>query len=117
MTSTGTALTIKFNMEAKKTPLPSTELVVLGRLSNTKFGIVKTAENKIRKYTTRIDNLLLQELVTRKDLEKIHGCLNYVTAVEPFGRPCLAPITRALCGKPYGAKFPLPGVARNSLLL
>ena len=79
--------------------------------------MVKTAEKKVYKYTTRIDILLSKVLVTRKDLEKIHGYLNYAAVIEPFGRPFLSTLTNAIQGKPYNLEFPLPSTARRSLHL
>ena len=48
------------------------------------------------KYRLRIAAVLAVELVSRKSLEKLHGCLNYVAVVEPFGRPFLAHLTMAI---------------------
>ena len=79
--------------------------------------MVKTAPKKIAQYTSRIVTLLKQAFVTRKDLEKIHGNLNYAAAIEPFGRPFLASLTNALRGKPDNFEFPLPLTARCSLRL
>ena len=115
MCKTGLSLTLRFNMRPKKTPLPAKQLVILGRLWDTEANVVRTSEKKIEKYTSRISGLLKQKLVTRKDLEQIHGNLNYVAAIEPFGRPFLAPLTAAYSSKPYKVGFTLPRLARRGL--
>ena len=38
------------------------------------------------------------DTTTRKLLEKLHGCLNYVADIEPFGRPFLSQLTNAMSG-------------------
>ena len=42
--------------------------------------------------------MLEEKLTTVNDIEKLHGYLNYVACVFPFGRPFLAVVTTAICG-------------------
>ena len=59
--------------------------------------------------------MLNTEFTTRKDLEKIHGCLNYVAGVEPFGRPFLAHLTMAMAGKVGGDQIAISPLVRQFL--
>ena len=93
---TGTRLSIKFNPKVEKTPLPAKEQIILGRHFDSVSRRVNTALKKRKKYRLRIAALLATEYTSKKELEKIHGCLNDVAGVEPFGRPFLAPITMAM---------------------
>ena len=115
--SIGKFLTLKFNMKTKKTPLPARQLVILGRLWNSDLRLVRTAPSKISKYISRIYSALTQRFVSRKDLEKIHGNLNYVASIEPYGRPFLTFITEAFHQRSYKEKFLLPESARLGLAL
>ena len=67
------------------------------------------------KYRLRIAALLATTTTTRKELEKIHGCLNYVAGVEPFGRPFLANLTTAMTGVEEGVPITLSQVATLTL--
>ena len=93
---TGSALTVKFNPKPEKTPLPARAQVILGRRYDSTTKRINTSEKKVRKYRMRIASALAVDLVSTKELEKLHGCLNYVAAVEPFGRPFLAHLTNAI---------------------
>ena len=42
--------------------------------------------------------MIFEPTTTRKKLEKLHGCLNYVADIEPFGRPFLSHLTNAMNG-------------------
>ena len=42
--------------------------------------------------------MLRKDRTTVTDIQKLHGYLNYVACVFPFGRPFLAPLTTAICG-------------------
>ena len=92
----GSTLTIKFNKKPEKTPIPATIQVILGRRYNSTTRRINTAAKKIRKYRLRIAATLTTTIVSTKVIEKLHGCLNYVAEVEPFGRPFLAHLTMAL---------------------
>ena len=98
MCSTGSSLTVQFNMKATKTPLPSRRQVILGCLWDSTDKHVRTSEKKRSKYMSRIDELLRASVVTVEDLLKIHGNLNYAAEVSPFGRPFLAPIMNRTAG-------------------
>ena len=111
----GLSLTIVFNEERRKTPLPAKSQVILGRLFNSVTKRVKTAEKKKLKYRLRIASLLAIEVTTRKELEKMHGCLNYVAGVEPFGRPFLAHLTMAMSDTKEKTPIRLSPVARWGL--
>ena len=99
MIKVGSALTIIFNPKEKKTPLPAQSQVILGRCFNSITKRVNTADTKRTKNRLRIASILATEITTRKEIEKIHGCLNYVADVEPFGRPFLAYLTAAMTGR------------------
>ena len=53
---------------------------------------------KVFKYRFRIAAVLAVDVISIKSLEKLHGCLNYVAEVEPFGRTFLAHLTTAISG-------------------
>ena len=59
-------------------------------------NLLNTSEKKLRKYRIRIAAALAIELISTKEIEKLHGCLNYVAEVETFGRPFLAHLTTAI---------------------
>ena len=67
------------------------------------------------KYRLKIAALLATATTTRKQLEKIHGCLNYVAGVEPFGRPFLASLTSEFSGVKEGEAIKLSPVTRMGL--
>ena len=96
MCSVGDVLTVKFNPKPEKTPLPATRQVILGRSYDSTTKRVNTALKKVRKYRLRIASALAVNVVSTKEIEKLHGCLNYVADIEPFGRPFLAHLTMAL---------------------
>ena len=93
---TGTALTIYFNKRIEKTPLPARCQIILGRKYDSRLARICTAEKKVFKYRLRIAAVLAVDVISIKSLEKLHGCLNYVAEVEPFGRPFLAHLTTAI---------------------
>ena len=109
------SLTIVFNPKESKTPLPAKVQVILGRQFNAVTRRVNTAERKRMKYRLRIAAMLTTASTTKKQLEKLHGCLNYVAGVEPFGRPFLASLTTAMTGVEEDAAIVLSPVARISL--
>ena len=96
--SKGSALIIQFNPKVEKTPMPAEVQVVLGRQYNSNTKRVNTAEKKVKKYRLRIAAMLATELTSKKEVERLHGNLNYVAEVEPFGRPFLAHLTSAITG-------------------
>ena len=50
--------------------------------------------------------MLTEDTTTRKKLEKLHGCLNYVSCVEPFGKPFLSHLTTAFAGSNIDDSIP-----------
>ena len=111
----GSAHRIEFNPKVTKTPLPIKEQVILGRRFNSITKRVCTSEKKRRRYRLRIAEILVMEKTTRKELERIHGCLNYAAGVEPFGRPFLANLTMAMTGVAEGDLIALSQLTRLSL--
>ena len=111
----GRDLSINIHRKEKKTPLPATSQVILGRLFNSRTKRIRTAKNKRTKYRLRIASLLITDSTTRNEIEKIHGCLSYVADVEPFGRPFLAHLTLAMAGKKDHEPIILTPLARMSL--
>ena len=80
---TGSALTLKFNMEVQKTPLPAKRQVILGCEYDSIARIVRTAEKKRVKYTDRILELLASPVTNVKTLQKLHGNLNFAQRLLP----------------------------------
>ena len=76
---------------------------------------VNTAEKKRRKYRLRIASLLATEVTTGKELERFHGCLNYVAGVESFERPFQAHLTMAMPGMEEGRRITPSQIARWDL--
>ena len=111
----GYSLTFVFNPKPSKTPLPDKSQVILGRRFNSITKRVSTAEKKRKKYRLRILELLTTGKTTRKELERIHGCLNYAVGVEPFGRPFLANLTMEMTGVEDGELVVLSPLTRLSL--
>ena len=74
--SVGSALSVKFNKKPTKTPMPSTVQVILGRRYDSTTARVNTSMKKVRKYRLRIAAALAIGLVSKKEIEKLHGCLN-----------------------------------------
>ena len=93
---TGIRLTLKFNMQRHKTPYPSRRQTILGCLYDSVHRRVCTAEKKRLKYTSRIIETLPLTSMPLKDLEKLHGYLNFAAQVAPYGRPFLSYLTEAM---------------------
>ena len=89
----GNRLTLKFNMDVKKTPLPASTQIILGHCWNSIEKSIKVAPAKIVKYRNRIAEVLAKTWVKSNTLEKLHGNLTYASCTIPFGRPFLATIT------------------------
>ena len=64
-------------------------MVILGLLHHSGRKICSLDPAKVAKYSTRISQLLMQNRVTSKDLERMVGRLEFAAWVEPFGRPLL----------------------------
>ena len=111
----GTALTINFNPKPEKTPMPATIQVILGRRYDSSSKRVNTSEKKVRKYRLRIASALVMNEISRKDVERLHGVLNYVAEVEPFGRPFLSQLTVVISGVKEGDMVRLPVLAKLGL--
>ena len=92
----GSSLSVYFNPKPNKTPMPSTVQVILGRQYNSTSKRINTDTKKVKKYRLRIASSLAVEGNSRKDIERLHGSLNYVAAIEPFGRPFLSHLITAL---------------------
>ena len=117
MIEVGSSLSIKFNPKVEKTPLPAQKQVILGRVYNSISKRVTTDQKKIQKYRLRIAEILALEFTTRTDVEKLHGCLNYVADVEPFGRPFLAHLTMAISSTEEGERVERSSLAKVGLRL
>ena len=113
--SVGSALTVRFNPKPEKTPMPTKNQVILGRQYDSTTRRVTTSLKKVMKYRMRIAAALAVELISTKEIEKLHGCLNYVADVEPFGRPLLAHLTMAISGADDGKTVRLSLLTKLSL--
>ena len=109
------ALTVVFKPKEKKTPLPTTSPFIIGRLFNSITRRINTAESKRTKYRLRRASMLIIDTTTRNELERIHGFLNYMAYVKPFGRPLLRHLTDAMAGMKEGEPITLSPLARLSL--
>ena len=112
---TGKSLTLSFNMELHKTPLPAKRQVILGCLYDSVSQKVRTAEKKRKKYIKRITDLLKTSTTTVTTLQKLHGNLNYAAEVTPFGRPFLAPLTNAIAMADQEGHIPITEAMRAGL--
>ena len=108
---------MNFKLKSKKTPPPAKTQIILGRLCNSSTGRITTAEQKRQKYLRRLREMSSEHTTTKKMLEKLHGNLNYVAGIEPYGRPFLAHLTNAISGSRYDEEVILPFVARRALLV
>ena len=115
MCETGTLLTLHFNMDTKKTPMPSRTQVMLGCLHNSTTKRVKTSPAKATKYCQRIDACLSFSRVPVRDLESLHVNLNYAAGVAPFARPFLAPLTEAYSKRRRNQTVQMTDTLRSAL--
>ena len=76
-------------MNVAKTRGPAIAMVILGLLYHSRRKICSLDPAKVTKYSTHIDQLLGQDRITSKDLERMVGRLEFAAWVEPFGRPLL----------------------------
>ena len=95
---TGATLTICFNLKPTKTPLPARRQVILGRVYDSLARRVKTSEKKRSKYLQKISKIRNSRLATVTEIQQVHGYLNYVASIAPFGRPFLTLLTMAIRG-------------------
>ena len=95
----GKELTLLFNMHINKTPMAAQQQVILGSLWDAVQRLVKTALNKRQKYLKRISNITDADCASVINILRLHGNLNYAAAVAPYGRPFLASLTNAACGR------------------
>ena len=72
-----------------KTRGPAIAMVILGLLYHSRRKICSLDPAKVTKYSTHIEQLLKQDRITSKDLERMVGRLEFAAWVEPFGRPLL----------------------------
>ena len=112
MTKTGAHLTIIFNLKVGKTPLPAKEQIILGRVYSSTSRQITTAAQKREKYLLRLKEMYTAASTTRKMVEKLHGNLNYVADIEPYGRPFLSHLTNAIWGSKPGQNVILSDVAK-----
>ena len=64
---------------------------------------------------TYLRAMLQEDSTTRKNLEKLHGQLNYVADIEPFGRPFLAHLTNAMVDRTTKDEIRLSNMTKESL--
>ena len=112
---TGAKLTFEFNMKPHKTPLPAKRQCILGRMYDSTVRRITTEEAKRKKYLERIQSISRERFTTRKAIEELHGCLNYVADIKPFGRPFLAHLTTAMSGVKPNENIVLPTQAKMGL--
>ena len=115
--TTSASLTMEFNMKITKTPPPSRKQIILGREYDSVTRRITTSKDKQEKYLRRISEMITSYSTTRRLLEKVHGNLNYVADIEPFGRPFLAHLTSAMHGKGPHEEIVLSGQAKLGLKL
>ena len=72
-----------------KTCGPAIAMVILGLLYHSRRKICSLDPKKVTKYSAHISQLLTQDRITSKDLERMVGRLEFAAWVEPFGRPLL----------------------------
>ena len=72
-----------------KTCGPAIAMVILGLLYHSRRKICSLDPEKVTKYSAHISQLLTQDRITSKDLERMVGRLEFAAWVEPFGRPLL----------------------------
>ena len=102
-------------MSTKKTPLPSQTQVMLGCLHNSITKRVCTSSKKVSKYCERINLILTSSTTTVRDLESLHGNLNYAAAVAPFARPFLVPLTEMISKHRRDGFAPITAAIKSSL--
>ena len=76
-------------VNAAKTRGPAIAMVILGLQYHSMRKICSLDPAKVTKYSTHISELLMQNWVTSKDLERMVGRLEFAAWVEPYGRPLL----------------------------
>ena len=76
---------------------------------------VCTSSKKVNKYCERIDRMLNSSTVTVRDLESLHGNLNYAAAVAPFARPFLVPLTEMISKHRRDGLAPTTAAIKSSL--
>ena len=54
---------------------------------------------------------------TKDEIESLHGSLNYVAEVEPFGRPFLAALSKASTRRNRKEMIPIPDEVRHGLFI
>ena len=95
----GAQLTLVFNKKLYKTPLPSQRQVILGCLFDSTSRRMRSAESKVKKYVTRIEELLNTTTAIADKVMSIHGNLNFAANVTPFGRTFLATLSNLTMGR------------------
>ena len=90
----GRATATYFNIP--KTRGPATRLVVLGLLFCSITRSCRVGADKLSKYLTRIDDLVAGPTTHSRLLEQLVGNLGFAAVVEPFCRPHLAILSRAI---------------------
>ena len=90
----GQATATHFNRA--KTRGPATRLVVLGLLFCSVTQSCRVGADKLTKYLIRIDDLVAGPTTQSRLLEQLVGNLGFAAWVEPFCRPLLAILSRAI---------------------
>ena len=88
---------------------------MLGLLHNSITKRVCTSSKKVKKYCERIDRILTSSTVTVRDLESLHGNLNYAAAVAPFARPFLVPLTETITEHRHDVTAPVSTALKSAL--
>ena len=115
MCATERSLTLNFNLKPTKTPLPAKTQVILGRKFDSSTRRITTADKKVEKYLGRVKSMIVERTTNRKKLEVLHGCLNYVADIEPFGRPFLDHLTASMSGAKSTDEISLSPCAKMGL--
>ena len=115
--SAGKTITFTFNMKITKTPTPARVQNILGRRYNSITRRVETDPKKIIKYKQKIVDLLDKSYATKEEFESLHGNLNYVAEVEPFGRPFLAALSKAGTRRNRKENIRIPDEVRHGLFI
>ena len=104
-------------MEVTKTPTPARVQNILGRRYNSITRRVETDPKKIIKYKQKLLDLLDKSHATKDEIESLHGSLNYVADVEPFGRPFLAALSKVCTRRTQKESILIPDEVRHGLFI
>ena len=102
-------------MNSKKCHPPARVMEILGFLYDAINRSCKLSEEKVQKYISRIRNILNEQYVYHKHLEKLVGNLTYAAWVSPFGRPFLSVLSTALGNSKKGQQLVVSAPMKNAL--